>query len=166
MYNFAEHPKSIRVVAKKLLSEAIDASSKPPKEACKEHCDGKSSPLVVFKVEPTAYLPKQKQEQMCFKLARDTSNHPLVFTPRDFSTLDKFDAWILQFSQGMGDDGKQLFAQCGGNCDPSYTFVIEPDDGAMKVFPEVYCGLVRDRSNEDMFKLSTALRPDCNQAKR
>jgi hypothetical protein len=69
----------------------------------------------------------------------------------------------MNFTQGRGDDGKLLYEQCGGNCDPNYTFFIEPDGDKLHVNAEVFCGFARDRGNGDMFEISTLIRPRCRR---
>jgi hypothetical protein len=160
MYNLAEHPKSIRVVAKKLMSNAVDSAAEEKDDQCTSHCGPEQTPKIVFRVAPITLLPAHEQQPLCIKLADETRREPLRYGPHEFSSVDKFDAWIMQFTQGQGPDGKLLYKQCGGNCDPSYTFMITPDDTGLKVNTEVYCGFARDRKNE-MFDLSTSLRHQC-----
>ncbi len=165
MYNLAEHPTSIRAVAKKLLGTAIDASTQARELNCPAPCSSDSSPSVIFRVAPIVLLPKQEQEPLCLRLASETSHRPLKYALREFPNVEKFDAWIMQFTQGMGPDGKLLYQQCGGNCDPAYTFIVDHDKSGLKVDTEVYCGFARDRKSE-MFNMSTALRPQCDQMMR
>ncbi|MBI2801130.1 MAG: hypothetical protein HYX63_12775 [Gammaproteobacteria bacterium] len=165
MYNFAEHPTSIRAVAKKLLGAAVDAAAAARKANCRASCGPEQTPHIVFRVAPVALLPKAEQELLCVRLANETGKRPLKYGLHEFSSIEKFDAWIMQFSQGLGADGKLLYRQCGGNCDPSYTFIIAPGESGLKVNTEVYCGFTRDRKNE-MFNLSTALRPQCRSIVR
>ena len=165
MYNFAEHPTSIRAVAKKLLGAAVDASAEAQKGGCRGPCGPEQTPNIVFRVAPVTLMPKTEQQPLCVRLADETGKRPLKYGLHEFSSIEKFDAWIMQFSQGLGADGKLLYQQCGGNCDPSYTFIIAPGKSGLKVNTEVYCGFTRDRKNE-MFNLSTALRPQCKQALR
>ena len=162
MFNFAEHPKSIRAIARRMLSDAVAASAEAPKSGCKGDC---GVPRVVFRVAPSAYLPKQEQQALCLQLSEKTSKRPLTYGLHEFSTIEQFDAWIMWFSQGMGPDGKLLYKQCGGNCDPNFTFIIAPGKAGLKVSTEVLCGFARDRKT-DMFEMSTALRPQCAASKR
>lgn len=165
MFNFAEHPKSLRAVAKRMLSAAVDASAQAQKSNCTGPCSSDPAPSVVFRVAPIVLLPQQDQAPLCLKLAAQTHKRPFKYDVREFPSVEKFDAWIMQFSQGQGPDGKLLYQQCGGNCDPAYTFIVAQGKAGLKVDTEVYCGFARDRKSE-MFNLSTALRPLCSQAKR
>jgi hypothetical protein len=159
MYNLAEHPKSIRAMAKKMLSAATDAAAAATH--CTQPCGPAQTPHIVFRVAPIELMPKQKQQPLCLQLAHETRTRPLKYGPHEFPTIEKFDEWIMQFSQGMGPAGKLLYQQCGGDCDPSYTFVIAQVKSGLKVDSEVYCGFARDRKSE-MFSMTTALRPRCS----
>jgi len=105
--------------------------------------------------------PAQEQEALCVKLAKETAARPLDYGLHDFSTLVQFEAWMMKFIQGQGVDGNLLYAQCGGDCDPNYTFTVTPNNGTFNVATEVYCGFTRDRSDRDLFNISTTLRPGC-----
>ena len=160
MMNIAEHPKSIRVVAQKLLTEAIDSPA--PKSTNCPGCRAPSPPEIVYRVAPTAFLPSPQQPAMCLGLERATQNHPLAFPSREFDNVGALNAWISDFSQGRGSDGQQLYAQCGGDCSPRYTFLIAPGASGLKVGTQVICGLARDREVDD-YRVSTALRITCDQ---
>jgi hypothetical protein len=148
MVNLAESPESIRGMAKTLLDAAL-------KSARSAH-----TPTVVFRVAPSHFLPLPKQQALCTQLASETSVRPLKYADRSFTDVEAFDSWLAAFSQGQGEDGKLLYTQCGGNCDPSFTFVINHGERDMQVATEVYCGYARDRS-VNLYTLSTTLRGAC-----
>ncbi|MCC6710237.1 MAG: hypothetical protein IT492_21985 [Gammaproteobacteria bacterium] len=148
MVNLAETEDSIRGVARSLLGAALQSATKA------------GAPAVVFRVAPTHYLPLSQQQPLCTQLATETSVRPLKFADRSFSKVEDFDAWLMDFAQGQGDDGKLLYSQCGGNCDPSFTFVVSQQTGVMQVATEVYCGYARDRK-VNLYTLSTTLRTAC-----
>ena len=150
MVNLAEAPNSIRTVAKSLLDDAEDTAKSA----------GADAGDVVFRVAPTFYRPLPEQQALCTQLAIATTLRPLTYAERTFANVEDFDAWLMDFSQGQGADGRLLYQQCGGNCDPSFTFVIEHGAKEMKVATEVYCGYARDRK-ANMYTLSTTLRPAC-----
>ena len=160
MFNLTEHPQSIRAQAKKLLHEAVAAAAGPDLAPCTANCAPVRGPAVVFRVAPMAYLPLPQQSPLCTQLATTTSTRPLTYPVHEFSTVDELDAWIMQFSQGQGTDGKLLYQQCGGNCDPSYTFVIDTGSRGYAINTEVYCGFARDRKN-NLYSMTTALRAGC-----
>jgi hypothetical protein len=161
MFNLAEHPKSIRAVAAKLLRAALDSSAAKTRPVCATGCSPAQNPEIVYRVAPKAFLPKPQQQAMCVALERDTQSKPLNFTPQEFKTVDDMNAWVMEFSQGRGPEGEKLYAQCGGNCSPRYTFYIAPAASGLRVQTHVICGLARDRSVED-YDVSTALRKRCD----
>lgn len=148
MVNITEAPESIRATVKTLLGDALNAAKTA------------QAPAVVFRVAPTRYLPLPEQQPLCTQLATQTTLQPLTFVDRAFPDVEEFDAWLTAFSQGKGDDGKLLYQQCGGNCDPSFTFVVAPTTSELTVMTEVYCGYARDRAI-NLYTLSTTLRTAC-----
>ena len=148
MVNIAEAPDSIRATVKSLLGDAVSAARTA------------HAPAVVFRVAPSHYLPLPQQQPLCTQLATQTSLQPLKFAARAFPNVEDFDTWLTAFSQGQGVDGKLLYQQCGGNCDPSFTFVVSPGDTEMTVMTEVYCGYTRERKI-NLYTLSTTLRAAC-----
>lgn len=153
---------SIRAVAKDLLAAALEQQRVPP-QSCADGCAA-GEPVIVYKVQPSAYLSEDRQRAECRQYERDTSAEPLRFAKREFASLDDLNKWIMDFSRGKGDDGKVLYAACASNCSPRYTFLIEPRDGARLILEtEVVCGLARDKK-VSQYSLSTALRSHCNAA--
>ena len=148
MVNLAESPESIRGMAKTLLDAALQSARSA------------HTPTVVFRVAPSHFLPLPKQQALCTQLASETSIRPLKYADRSFADVEAFDTWLAAFSQGHGEDGKLLYEQCGGNCDPSFTFVVSQQTGVMQVATEVYCGYARDRK-VNLYTLSTTLRTAC-----
>lgn len=146
--NLAEHPNSIRAVAGRLLSDALIADGK------------RSSAEIVYRVAPTAYLADNQQHEVCRKFENETSSHPLTFNQRQFRNVDELNEWIMDFSQGHGEDGRLLYELCSSNCSPRYTFLIAEQNAGYAVKAEVLCGLARDRSN-DVYRVSTAVRRSC-----
>ncbi|MDA0824691.1 MAG: sterol desaturase family protein [Proteobacteria bacterium] len=161
MYNLAEHPQSLRVVAKDQLRHAVDVSAQAHTELCVASCSTDRADSIVFKVAPVKYRPVEEQEALCVKLAKETATKPLDYGSRDFSSLEQFEAWMMKFIRGQGVDGNLLYAQCGGDCDPNYTFTVTPEKSGFNVATEVYCGFTRDRGGRDIFNISTALRSGC-----
>lgn len=160
MYNLAEHPKSIRAVAARLLTQALDAREAGGGATCAAGCTPVRRPEIVYRVAPMSFLPKPEQQQLCLSLERDTQARPLAFPDQEFETVEELNAFVMEFSQGRGELGKALYAQCGGNCSPRYTFRIAPGDSGLKVETRVVCGLARDRKSED-YSVSTAMLQRC-----
>ncbi|MGE3774250.1 MAG: hypothetical protein AB7I32_15095 [Gammaproteobacteria bacterium] len=165
MYNIAEHPSSIRAVAGRLLNEALDRQKKAASAAtaCGDCRD--DVPRVVYKVAPIHLLPEPKQQAVCRKLDAQTRVQPFEFPPRRFESISALNDWVMAFSQGRGEEGKELYRRCEANCSPHYQFTIEPDDGGLQVETRVHCGLARDRDSND-YEVSTALRLECDAPSR
>lgn len=163
LYNLAEHPKSIRAVATKLLSEALDAPTSTAKPACGKGCVAARQVEVVYRVAPRDFVPKAKQQALCLKLEEETSRKPLRFPTQEFDSVENLNAWVMEFTQGRGELGKELYARCGGNCSPRYTFVIAQGAEGLRVRTSVVCGLARDTTKED-YEVSTAVRRRCKPA--
>lgn len=152
MYNIAEHPSSIRAVAKKLLSAAVGSATAAQSAV---------TPTILFRVTPAAYLPMAQQQVLCHQMVRQTQARPLHYGPRTFPNVAAFDAWLMEFSQGRGSDGRLLYQQCGGDCDPSFTFSVKPAAQSLVVDAAVVCGYARDREINN-YRLSTALVAECS----
>ncbi len=164
MKNIAEHPESLRAIAKRLLGKAVESDAFKQAPACKEDCAAPPQAKIVYKVEPTVFLPEGEQQALCLKLEDETAAKPMVFTRREFPSLAKLNDWIMEFSQGRGEDGKALYEQCGGNCSPRYSFYIEQGDSELSISADVLCGLARDKKS-DQYLVSTAVRWQCPTAK-
>lgn len=163
LYNLAEHPKSIRAVAAKLLSEALDQSVAKDPMACGTGCTPENQLEVVYRVAPKDFVPKASQQALCLKLETETTREPLRYATQEFDSVEGLNAWVMEFSQGRGELGKQLYAQCGGNCSPRYEFTIAQGAEGLRVDSAVICGLARDTSKE-AYKVSTAVRQRCKSA--
>ncbi|MCZ6667022.1 MAG: hypothetical protein O7B81_17115 [Gammaproteobacteria bacterium] len=157
--NLAGHPDSIREVAGRLLEEALTSEAADP-AGCGSGCRDSERAEVVYRVAPMSLLAAEDQHEVCIKLDTETKEKPLVFEPREFETVDALNDWIMDFSQGWGEDGKLLYERCYSNCSPRYTFLIAEHTSGYAVRTEVHCGLARDRSN-DQYRISTALRRSC-----
>ncbi|MFT4564973.1 MAG: hypothetical protein ACI9BW_004743, partial [Gammaproteobacteria bacterium] len=124
-------------------------------------CRGVLTSEVVYRVEPTVFLAESEQQAMCLTLEDQTKLEPLHFGGKEFESVDKMNDWLMEFSQGRGDDGKSLYAQCGGNCSPRYTFRISQSGGKLRVEADVLCGLARDKKG-DLYAVSTAIERRCS----
>lgn len=160
LHNLAEHPKSIRAVAAKLLSNALDGRDDGDSTPCGPGCTASPSPEVVYRVTPKVFLPDAQQAALCLDLEARTSKEPLHFAPQEFTSVEALNAWVMEFSQGRGELGKQLYDQCGGNCSPRYEFHIAQGKGGLNVETSVICGLARDTASDE-YAVSTAVRRRC-----
>ncbi len=159
MHNLAEHPKSIRAIAKRLLNNAVDKQASQATPVCATQCSNAHSEIL-YRVTPTAFLSEPEQDPVCLAFEADSDEHPLTFTPQRFSDVEEMNEWIMEFSQGRGDLGKQLYDQCSSNCSPRYTFTITHVASGLLVDTAVQCGLARDRKVDD-YRISTVIRTSC-----
>ncbi|MEQ8234413.1 MAG: hypothetical protein RLW61_20695 [Gammaproteobacteria bacterium] len=160
MKNLAETEDSIRAVASRLLQQALEVESRKPSGECNEDCPDAGVAEVIYRVAPMAFLPRADQNDVCLRFEEETTTRPMRFNPAVFAGFDALNAWIADFSQGKGADGKALYERCSSNCSPRYTFVIGAVDGGYEVEAAVLCGLARDKSS-DQYLISTALRRSC-----
>lgn len=162
MKNIAEHPESIRVIAERLLTKAVGTEAFYEAPQCRDGCPTSPVSHVVYRVAPTVFLPEEKQQALCLTLEQQTKENPLHFGAKEFNSVPELNDWIMQFSQGRGDDGKRLYEQCGGNCSPRYTFSIAQDGEKLKVSTDVLCGFARDKKS-DQYAVSTVIRWQCGK---
>lgn len=158
--NMAESPDSIRAIAAGLLGVALTDDAQPAVPGCDPSCPVGQLSEVVYRVAPVAFLPDEKQHEVCLTFEKQTSETPMLFDPRSFASVDDLNEWMTAFSQGRGEDGRLLYERCGSNCSPRYTFFIASEGAGYQVKAEVLCGLARDKSN-DQYLISTALRQRC-----
>jgi hypothetical protein len=158
--NIAEDPSSIRVVAGRLLTKAFDLDRKTARADCGPHCPARERSQIVYRVTPTAFLADEQQRDVCRQFESETRSRPLTFDQREFPSVDAMNQWIMEFSQGRGEDGRLLYARCSSNCSPRYTFLIAERTSGYAVKTEVLCGLARDKTN-DVYLVSTAVRRSC-----
>ncbi len=165
MFNLAEHPKSIRAVAGRLLDEAlVQQQGLEAGLACAD-CKGPGRARVVYKVAPMHFLPDREQKAVCLKLDGQTRKRPFEFAPRRFGSVTELNDWIMGFSQGRGPEGEELYRRCSANCSPRYEFVIAREKEGLNLETRVQCGPARDRSSDE-YAISTALRVDCGLQRR
>ena len=158
--NLAEDPSSLRVVAGHLLTKALADEPRPASAGCAPNCSADARAEVVYRVTPTAFLAAGQQRDVCRRFESETTLHPLEFNQRSFRNVAELNDWIMEFSQGRGDDGKLLYQRCSSNCSPRYTFLIAEQNSGYAVRASVLCGLARDKSNEN-YRISTAVRRSC-----
>jgi hypothetical protein len=73
--------------------------------------------------------------------------------------------WIRTFSEGHGDEGKDLYARCSANCSPRYEFEIYPEGEGVRLQTRVQCGLARDAS-DDQYEVATSLHTVCKDKQK
>lgn len=147
--NLSNRADSIRATSKRMLDDAI-RTAKP----------SASAQQIVLKSIPELSKKTDPDDQMCKRLETETMKAPLEFNGKHFASTDELTDWIMDFTQGKGDDGKSLYKQCPGKCSPQYTWWIDPGETGLMVNARVVCGLPRDRDG-NKYHLSIALAPSC-----
>lgn len=160
MQNLAGHPDSISAVAARLLDEALSPATMNALAGCMPQCPHGTASEVVYRVAPLAFLPDTEQRAECVTFERETTATPLEFAPPPFASAGAVNEWIMEFSQGRGEDGRALYERCAFNCSPRYTFRIAERAEGFAVRAEVQCGLARDKA-DNQYRISTALRRTC-----
>lgn len=147
--NASNREGSIREASGRLLTKAIEEarSSTPPRR-------------VIFKSIPDLSKKPTGDDAMCEQHWNTTREAPIVFDDRRFADTDELTAWIQDFTQGKGAEGKSLYEQCPGKCSPQYTWWIDPDASGLSVKPMAACGMPRDKDG-NQYTLSTALTDIC-----
>ncbi len=165
MYNLAEHPKSIRAVAGRLLNDALEKQQSPAAGLACADCKTPERPRIVYRVAPVHFLHAREQNAVCLRLDTQTRKRPFEFAPRRFATVTELNDWVMEFSQGRGKEGQELYRLCSANCSPRYQFEIAQDADGLSVDTQVQCGSARDRASDE-YAVSTALRVGCAVEKR
>ena len=148
------------MVAGHLLTKALTTEVSAPTGDCGDNCSGRNRTEVIYRVMPTAFLAADEQREICRRFETETSKRPLEFDQRSFRNVRELNDWIMEFSQGRGEDGKLLYQRCSSNCSPRYTFDIAEQDARFAVKAHVLCGLARDKSS-DLYRITTAVRRGC-----
>jgi len=165
MYNLAEHPKSVRAVAARLLDDAYkQTKANDSAKQCKD-CKNGAQTRVIYRVGPTKFLPDAEQQAVCVSLAKQTKDRPFIWPDRSFKSISKVNDWIRTFSEGHGDEGKDLYARCSANCSPRYEFEIYPEGEGVRLQTRVQCGLARDAS-DDQYEVATSLHTVCKDEQK
>ena len=160
LHNMSGHPDSLSAVAQRLLHKALAGEAAPAPRDCEPDCPPNATSEVVYRVTPIEFLAPERQHDVCLRFESETTAEPLRFEEKRFDTVEDLNTWIMDFSQGKGDEGKKLYAQCSSNCSPRYTFLIAQHNAQYQVRTEVLCGLARDKSN-NQYRITTALRWTC-----
>lgn len=141
--------------AKKKIAEL-----KAPSDLCPDHCKTATTPYFVFSSVPSKFLTQYGDANKCAGLLKKTKAAPITYSDRAFASLDAFNAWYNDFSQGKGTDGKDLYRQCDGSCSPQYQTLLQGMDNNLKVTAKVVCGQARDK-NDNTYQLKSSFRWVC-----
>lgn len=165
--NLRKTPESLAVQSRELLQFALDNEKTAVAPSSGDSCSGQAcsvdgqKPKIVFLTIPNKIRgDNYSDKSLCTKLESATRQKPLQFGERVYATLDELVSWFSEFSQGKGDDGKQLYKDCPGDCSPEYTVVVTKNSENYRVSTTVVCGYARDKT-DDQYKLSVAYRWEC-----
>ncbi len=150
--NLSNRADSIRATSKRMLDAAIGTAK-----------SNDSAQRILLKSIPELSKKADSDDQMCKRLETETMKAPLEFDGKKFASVDELTDWIMDFTQGKGNDGKSLYKQCPGKCSPQYTWWIDTGESGLMVNARVVCGLPRDRDG-DKYHLSIALAASCPSA--
>lgn len=130
-----------------LLADKKRPQAKAPEGLCPSSCQVTPNPEIVFETVANKFRSDNNDSAKCQKMLEQTSIKPFRYEGRSFSNLDEFTEWFSDFSQGKGEDGKDLYRRCGGNCSPQYVSVISHDDSGYHLQANVRCGPARDKKD-------------------
>jgi hypothetical protein len=155
----ADH--SVRARTDKLLKDARAAAKELElKESrCVRSC-ARPVVAVLFNSTPYRHLNDYQESAQCQALLESTSNAPIVYENRRFSSDDDAREWYEDLTQGDGVDGDDLYQRCPGACSPAYSSVAYREGDEFVVSTTIICGHARDR-DDGQYRLSAGIRWIC-----
>jgi hypothetical protein len=154
--NLQNKDSSIKHLSKELLAQGLSSfppAQTPEKVACSSDCS--VQPLVGLISTPLVFVEDSKKRQACQPHLEKTQQTPLVYQPEPFSSVEALQAWMTDFSQGKGKEGKKMYEDCPGDCSPQFSYQVEPENKTYTMRAEVICGLPRDKK-DDMYELTVS----------
>ena len=160
--NLMKREGSISFESERMLKkiETSLSSATPPQLSCPASCKISAKPKIIFSSIPNAYLSDYSDKQRCDTLFQQTKASPLLFSGKSFDSLDKFNSWSSDFSQGKGSEGSALYRKCDGSCSPQYYYYLSVAGQAKAVEASVLCGPARDKS-DNKYRLAIGYRWEC-----
>ena len=155
---------SIRFETKAMLNKAEKnlANAEKPADLCPSDCKLPDQPLIVFQSVPNNFLADHNQRDKCETLKDETEESPFTYRDKQFDTMQALESWFSSFSQGKGEDGKNLYERCDGKCSPQYKNIILSDGNKLILTAEVVCGQARDKKDNN-YKISYSYRWVCQE---
>jgi hypothetical protein len=153
---------SIRFETKEMLNkaEADLTNAEKPADLCPSNCQLPHEPMIVFQSIPNNFLTNYDQHEKCETLQDETEENPLTYNDKEFDTMQALESWFSNFSQGKGEDGKNLYKKCSGECSPQYKNIISKNDNKYTLNATVICGQARDKKDDD-YEISYSYRWVC-----
>ncbi len=155
---------SIRFETKEMLNKAETnlANAEKPTDLCPSDCQLPDKPLIVFQSIPNNFLTGYDQQEKCQTLQGETEKTPFTYSEKEFDTMQALENWLSKFSQGKGEDGKNLYERCSGQCSPQYKNIISSQDNKLILNAEVVCGQARDKKDNN-YEISYSYRWVCQE---
>lgn len=156
---------SLRYETNAILAHAENKKQtlKAPENFCPEQCKLGEKAHFVFSSVPRKFLQNYSDSSKCAALFERTKKEPFVYADRTFNSLDDFSAWYNDFSQGKGNDGKDLYRRCDGSCSPQYESWLKREGDKYVVTSKVICGPARDKK-DNTYQLTSSFRWVCEDA--
>jgi len=136
------------------------ANAEKPADLCPPSCRLPDQPMIVFQSIPNNFLTNYGQRDKCEKLQEETEKSPLTYDDKEFDTMQALESWFSDFSQGKGEDGKNLYERCSGECSPRYKNTISKNDNKYFLDATVICGQARDKK-DNKYEISYSYRWVC-----
>jgi hypothetical protein len=153
---------SIRFETKEMLNKAETnlVNAEKPADLCPSNCQLPDKPTIVFQSIPNNFLTNYDQHEKCETLQDKTEENPFTYRDKEFDTMQDLENWFSKFSQGKGEDGKNLYERCSGECSPQYKNIISSQDNQLILTAEVVCGQARDKKDNN-YEISYSYRWVC-----
>ena len=160
--NLRNSPGSLKFESNRLLTGAAKqvSSAVPASIRCPVGCKPAERATIKYQTIPAKFRSDNSDAERCRTLLEQTTKAPLRYKDRKFSTIDELATWFGDFSNGLGADGKDLYARCDGACSPQYHTTIRPILDGYVLDADVVCGAARDKG-DNKYKLTLALHWSC-----
>lgn len=157
--NLFHRSSSIRAKGEEILQEAIaEAEELQIPEQCREQCDEVRRKVILESI-PNRFVGDREQQQECVPAITRSQRRPFEVPYQHYASIDELYEWIMDFSQGKGEQGERLYDYCS-RCSPQYTFFIVPTESEFSVRARVRCGYPRDR-DDNQYRLTAAAELAC-----
>jgi hypothetical protein len=162
--NVRNRKGSIRFETREMLNKAETnlTNAEKPAALCPSNCQLPDEPTIVFQSIPNNFLVAYNQREKCEKLQDETEENPFTYNDKEFDSMQALESWFSNFSQGKGEDGKNLYERCSGECSPQYKNIITSEDNKFILTAEVVCGQARDKKDNN-YKISYSYRWVCGE---
>lgn len=158
--NLRNHQGSLRFESSALFQTALAGLSKqsPPSNLCAPGCTPKA--VIRFTSVPKKFLADYSEKPKCERRESETKIRPLLYTGLSFDSIDAFNSWYSDFSQGKGKEGEDLYTKCDGSCSPQYSTILKKDGDKIRADASVVCGPARDK-DDNLYRLEVGYLWSC-----